>query len=93
MAKYKHTEEVKVVLDDLENRIQQLIEANELHIDKHGVDSDVRIAAQNLAFQSTLTLIKQVRDNGKVMRGNEFFPDPIEPIVTTKFAGKQQLGV
>lgn len=91
MAKYKHTEDVKIVLDDLENRVSQLMEVNARYLGQ-GHNDDL-INHQNDAFTSVITLIKQVRDNGHVMRGNDFFPDPIEPKAKTKFAGKQQLGV
>lgn len=90
MAKYPHSEDTKIVLDDLANRVQQLIEINDLY--SHGENED-KVKYQRRAFEATLTLIKQVKDNGHVMRGNDYFPDSIEPLVTTKWNKKPQLGV
>lgn len=87
MAKYKHTKEVKIVLDDLENRVQQLMEINANH--KHQAPELVR--QQNQAFSAVLVLIGQLRDNGHVMRGNDYFPDPVEPEAKTKWNGRPQL--
>jgi hypothetical protein len=83
--KYKHTKEVLTVLNDLSNRVQQLIEANERYLENGHDDS--LIEAQNTSLQSVLVLIKQVKDNGHVFRGNEYFPDDVEPLATTKFNG------
>lgn len=91
MVKYKHNEETRIVLDDLENRIQQFIEANELY---RGNGSDVAmIEAQNTAFGSVLVLIAQVRNTGHVRRGTPVVPDDLEPIVKTKWFGRPQLGL
>ena len=85
MAKYKHTEETKVVLDDLENRVQQLIEASELIVNKHPEIAKPQIQA----FQAVLTLLSQVRTTGHVFRGSSAVPDGLEPYTKTKFAGRQ----
>lgn len=79
--KYKHTPETKQVLDDLINRITQLIEANELY----GHYNPVLVDAQRMAFESCLVLLNQVKDTGKVMRGNDYFPDSVEPLAITKW--------
>lgn len=89
--KYKHTPEVLAVLADLSNRVQQLIEANQAYLG-HGHD-DKMIADQNTAFESMLVLLKQVKDNGHVFRGNAYFPDSIEPMVTTKWNNQNTLGL
>lgn len=85
MAKYKHTEETMTVLLDLKNRIEQLIEVNNLYKEKN---FEV-VYEQNVALNSVIGLIDQLIDNGKINRGNEYFPDPIEPYITNKFTGKQ----
>lgn len=89
MAKYKHTEDTKIVLDDLENRLMQLMEVNETH--RHQALELVK--QQNQAFSCVLVLIRQLRDNGHIMRGNDYFPDPIEERANTKFNKQSQLGV
>lgn len=87
--KYQHTEETKIVLNDLINRVQQLVEVNEKyrHHDNQLVDH------QKMAFESVLSLLEQVRDTGHVMRGNNYFPDSVEPIATTKWDRQPQLGL
>lgn len=90
MAKYKHTEEVKIVLADLENRIQQLIEANMLYM---GREYDELIKQQNIALGSVITLIQQIRNTGHVKRGTPVVPDDLEPIVKTKWNNQPQLGL
>lgn len=87
--KYKHTSETKQVLDDLINRVTQLVEVNELY-KQHNPDL---VFAQRMAFESCLVLLRQVRDTGKVMRGNEFVPDSIEPLAKTKWNKEIKLGV
>lgn len=89
--KYKHTEETKIVLEDLTNRVMQLIEVNELHLGAHDKRTDTKLRHQNRAFGSVLTLLDQVSKTGHVMRGNSAFPDPIEPLAKTKWLSKQQL--
>lgn len=66
MAKFKHNEETLHVLNDLDNRLTQLIEASEAN------DNDQR---EIRAFQSARTLIEQCKTTGHVFRGNEYFPD------------------
>lgn len=84
MAKYQHTEDTKVVLDDLENRVQQLIEASELTIGKfNGAEAQIQ------AFQAVLTLIEQCRRYGHVFRGSSAVPDGLEPYVKTPSPTKQ----
>lgn len=82
--KYKHTDESKIILDDLENRVQQLIEASELT-----VGSYEHAEAQIQAFQAVLTLISQCRTYGHVFRGSSAVPDGLEPYVKTPSPAKQ----
>lgn len=79
MAKYKHTDETKIVLDDLENRVQQLIEASELT----RLPAPEIAEPQIMAFQAVLTLISQCRTYGHVFRGSSAVPDGLEPYVKT----------
>lgn len=91
MAKYKHHRDTSIVLDDLENRVQQLIEANELYVDR-GHDNAM-ITAQNTAFQSVLVLLGQVRNTGHIRRGTPVVPDDLEGLVETKWNNRPQLGL
>jgi len=76
--KYKHIEETQIVLDDLANRVQQLIEASELTVGKYeGAEAQIQ------AFQSVLTLIKQCKDYGHVFRGSDYIPDGLLPYIKT----------
>lgn len=83
VMKYKHTDETKIILEDLINRVQQFVEVSQRT--KHFEGAKYQIQA----FQSVLTLLNQVKDNGHVFRGNDYFPDDLEPLVETKFTGKQ----
>lgn len=87
--KYRHTPETRIVLEDLINRVTQLMEVNK----KYERTNPELVSNQNTAFSSVLTLLEQVKDNGHVMRGNEFFPDPVEAEATTKWDKKPQLGL
>lgn len=91
--KYKHTEDTKIVLDDLENRLQQLIEVNNTHIGAHGDTSDQMIKDQNQGLTVALVLVKQVRKTGHIQRGTPIIPDEIEPRATTKWNKRPQLGL
>lgn len=79
MAKYKHSEDTLVVLKDLENRITQLIEAN----DKFKDSNPELVANQRLAFESCRTLVQQCLDNGHVFRGSDYVPDGLLQYVDT----------
>ena len=89
MAKYPHTGEVKTVLDDLENRVIQLIEANE----RYKSQNPNLVYEQNTALSSVLVLIRQVRNTGHVKRGTPVIPDDLEPVVKTKWDNRPQLGL
>lgn len=67
-------------LNDLENRIKQFIEVNELYLGR-SKQEDKTIREQNATYGDILALIKQLKKNGKINRGNEYFPDAIEPMV------------
>ena len=91
MAKYAHLEDTRIALDDLENRVQQLMEANEAYL---GVGhNDTLIRYQNDALASVLVLIKQVINTGHVQRGTPVVPDDIEKTVKTKWNKRPQLGL
>lgn len=71
------------MLLDLENRIKQFIEVNQKYLDD--TDASVRresVQEQNATYNDILGLIKQLKKTGKINRGNEYFPDAIEPMVT-----------
>lgn len=93
MAKYKHTEDTKIVLDDLQNRLQQLIEVNNLHLGVHGETEDKMIKDQNQGLTVAITLVKQIRNTGHIQRGTPVIPDDIEPRATTKWNKQPQLGL
>jgi hypothetical protein len=76
--KYKHTDEVKIVLDDLSNRVQQLIEASE-----RSQDEFKGAKYEQQAFKSVLTILDQVRTTGHVYRGSSAVPDGLLPYVKT----------
>lgn len=69
------------MLLDLENRIKQFVEVNELYLGKSAKE-DKTIHDQNATYSDILSLIKQLKKNGEIYRGNEYVPDPIEPMVT-----------
>lgn len=79
MAKYKHQPETLTVLNDLENRILQLIEVGE----RARVKNPELVEHQYQALYSCLTLVRQCKDNGHVFRGNDYFPDSVEPLAKT----------
>jgi hypothetical protein len=79
MAKYQHHPDTKIVLEDIKNRLIQLQEANE----KYREVSPELVEHQNTALQSAQLIVQQAIDNGHVGRGNEFFPDPVEPMAET----------
>ena len=91
MGKYKHSEDTKIVLDDLENRLMQLIEVNKLHLGESDVDG--LINHQNHGMGVALTLIRQVRNTGHIQRGTPVIPDDVEPRATTKWNNRPQLGL
>lgn len=69
------------MLEDLENRVKQFIECNNLYLGR-SKDEDRRIYEQNDTFSTVLGLIKQLKKNGAIHRGNEYFPDPVEEMVS-----------
>ena len=75
--KYKHAEDTYIVLDDLANRVQQLIEASEANEPFEGGKYERQ------AFNSVLALISQVRNTGHVFRGSSAVPDGLLPYVKT----------
>ena len=79
MAKFKHNEQTLLVLNDLINRVQQLVEASEVNRHRLG---DERTDQEIQSFNAVLTLIEQVKKTGHVFRGNEFFPDALLPYTT-----------
>lgn len=79
MAKYKHHPMAQTVLEDLENRIKQLIEVNELARDK----APELVEHQFHALYACYALVKQVKDHGHVYRGNSVASDCVEPLAKT----------
>ena len=77
MSKYKHTKEDRIVLEDLKNRLTQLIESLDNCRDKAVKDN------QTLALQSARMLVQQCIDTGHTFRGSDFVPDGLEPYVKT----------
>lgn len=67
-------------LDDLKNRILQFMRINE-HTISLDTDSADILRAQNNAFAGVLALIEQLESTGKVYRGNDYFPDPVQSIL------------
>lgn len=66
MAKYKHNDDTKIVLEDIKNRLMQLQEANNqyIHLDSKLVEH------QNLGLRSAQMLVQQAIDTGGVFRGS-----------------------
>lgn len=85
MAKYKHHPDTVIVLNDLENRLTQLIEASGRST-KPFVDTEVQ------ALQSARTLVKQCKDTGHTFRGSSYVPDGLEGYFTTPSV-TERLGV
>ncbi len=73
MAKYAHHPDTLVVLRDIENRLQQLIEANEAyaHLEPELVKH------QNTALNSAKLVVQQAIDTGHTFRGSWAVPDAI----------------
>lgn len=80
MAKYLHHPATLTVLNDLDNRLTQLIEA--------AGDSPLEVQA----LQAARTLVKQCKDTGHTFRGSSAVPDGLEPYFKTPSV-KQRLGV
>lgn len=76
--KYKHNPDTLIVLKDLENRVTQLIEANE----HYETDNQV-VRHQKRAFEAVLTLLDQCIKTGHVFRGSSAVPDGLLPYVKT----------
>lgn len=91
MAKYKHLTDTRIALDDLQNRLQQLIEVNQSYVGA-GHD-DKMIADQNQGISVALILVKQVINTGHVKRGTPVIPDDVEPLAITKWNNRPQLGL
>lgn len=79
MAKYPHHPDTLIVLKDLENRLQQLIEAGDLAEEQH----PELVKYQRTAFQSCLVLVRQCISTGHVFRGSSYVPDGLLPYVKT----------
>ena len=85
MAKYKHQPDTLTALNDIKNRLHQLIEVNNRY---KGVGHDDKmIDDQNQGHQNAITIVDQVIKTGHVFRGSWAVPDPVEPMATTKFNG------
>lgn len=87
MAKAKLSDESKQILADLRNRIRQLNELNQRGKDKHPELSEY----QERAFLSVLALLDQIEEAGQIYRGNDYVPDAIEPLATTKWKPQTKL--
>lgn len=69
-------------IEDLENRLKQFLEANEIYR-QSGVKADwYKIEVQDETFNMILDIIKTIKKTGKINRGNEFFPDPLNAMVS-----------
>lgn len=77
--KYKHTEDTNIVVEDLINRVQQLVEASELS----GENGFVGAQYEAQAFKAVLTILNQVKTTGHVFRGSDYVPDGLLPYVKT----------
>lgn len=86
MARYKHEPDTLIALNDIKNRLQQLIEASNRY--KGLGHDDKMIDEQNTGHQNAITIVQQVIDTGHVFRGSWAVPDPVEEMVTTKFNGQ-----
>lgn len=70
------------MLDDLENRVLQFKEINDMYLDKdYEHMSRDKIEGQQMAFDAVLRLVSQLKKNGKIHRGNDFVPDDVEAMV------------
>lgn len=87
MAKAPLSDETKQILDDLKNRIKQLKEVGDLAKDK----KPELVEHQDRAFSAVLALIDQIEQSGQVYRGNEYVPDAVEPLATTKWKPQTKL--
>lgn len=79
MAKYAHHKDTLIVLKDLENRMTQLIEANEKFRESH----PELVNFQRMAIESCRTLVHQCKDNGRTFRGSDYVPDGLEQYFST----------
>lgn len=86
--KVKLNAETQLILADLRNRINQLIEANQHYISE---DTKDLINHQEKAFWSVLALIDQIEETGQIYRGNDYFPDSLEPLASTKWKPQTKL--
>ena len=80
MAKYKHNEDTKIVLNDIKNRLVQLKEASQAY---KSLQSDEVHTTEQRAFDSAIMVVQQAIDNGHVFRGSDFVPDGLLPYVKT----------
>lgn len=85
MAKYPHHPDTLIVLKDIENRLEQLIEASQ-------TSSAPFVETEVQALQSAKMLIVQARNTGHVFRGSSAVPDGLLPYVKTPSV-TEQLGV
>lgn len=85
MAQYKHHPDTLIVLRDIENRLEQLIEASQ-------TSSAPFVETETQALQSAKMLVVQARKTGHVFRGSSAVPDGLLPYVKTPSV-TEQLGV
>ena len=78
--KYPHNKDTLIVLKDIENRIQQLIEASEAYKE---MLSEEEFDIEQRSLQSALMVVKQAIKHGHVFRGSSAVPDGLLPYVKT----------
>lgn len=69
--KYQHHPDTLIALNDIKNRLQQLIEANELYAHK---EPDL-VRHQNQGHMNAILLVDQVIKTGHCFRGSWAVPD------------------
>lgn len=80
MAKYKHSRDTQIVLNDIKNRLVQLKEAGEAY---KKLQSEEVFETEQRALSSALMVVQQAIDHGHVFRGSDFVPDGLLPYVKT----------
>jgi hypothetical protein len=73
LAKYKHHPDTLIVLEDIKNRLTQLIEAGDVYEE---LDPDI-VRYQRMAFESARELVQQAINTGHVFRGSWAVPDAL----------------
>lgn len=69
------------MLNDLENRVLQFMEANDMYLQAEVSMNRDKVEGQQMAFQSVIVLIQQLKKTGHVRRGNDYFPDDLDAMV------------